>query len=288
MAIKKRVSVLIILWIFASLNGFGQNNETENIEYIFIGHCYQNGSADYKVDYRLELFDFSDYQGIWLGGDISSEAMLNHSTIEYINSIFDLGNPDTHWSLGNHDARNGNWEWYEEFAGRKTYHVGSSNGITRVVLNTNLVPTDCESLNEQYQMIVVTCDTVKTGNNLILIMHHGIWRDVPGLPPPPTYAQSDLVYWNSNCYQMNSTFAETIYPKLVEAQNRGVNVYCVLGDMGAGPKSIDFLSDDGIHFLGCGLHHNEPEDKVLIFTLQPETNQLDFKYQRIDSLLLVQ
>lgn len=202
--------------------------------------------------------------------------------------MFDLGNPDTHWSLGNHDARNGNWEWYEEFTGRKTYHVASSYGITRVVLNTNLVPTDCESLNEQYQMIVETCDTVKTGNKLILIMHHGIWRDVPGLPAPPTYAQSDLTYWNSNCYQMNSTFLETIYPKLVEAKDKGVNVFCVLGDMGAGPKSIDFLTEDGIRFLGCGFYHNEPEDKVLIFTLQPEIKQLDYKYFRIDSLLLVQ
>lgn len=256
--------------------------------YIFFGHCYQVALPGYQVDYRLEEFDFSEYNGIWLGGDVCSEALLEYSIVEYIDSLFDIGNPETHWTLGNHDARNGNWEWYEEFTGRNTYYTYSNSGITRVVMNTNIGYTDCEQLNEQHEMIIKACDTVKQGNHLVLIMHHGLWRDVPGLPVPGVYANSDLKYWNSNCSSAKSTFVESIYPKLVEAKERGVNVYCVVGDMGSTYKSIDFKCDNGIHFLGCGLFNNDAEDKVLIFTHLPEFNQLQYNYHKLDSLLLEQ
>lgn len=272
------------LFVLVSLLTSAQNS----VDFLFIGHCYQFGTGGNRVDYRVEALELDVYNGIWLGGDVCSEAMLNYPTVEYIDNLFDLGNPETHWSLGNHDARNGNWEWYEEFTNRRTFYTYSNFGITRVVMNTNIVPTDCESLNAQYEMIIAACDTVNTENELILIMHHGIWRDVPGLPIPGGYAQSDLRYWNSNCYSVHSTFVESIYPKLVEAKQRGVEVYCILGDMGAGPKSIDFLSDDGIRFLGCGLYHNEPEDVVLVLTKELETGQLSFQYHNLDSLLLVQ
>ncbi len=275
-------SLLLLTYLFGLPETVAQQ---DTVSFIFIGHCYQDGAGGTKVDYRLESFDFSSFQGVWLGGDVCSEAMLDYSTVQYIDSLFDLGNPDTHWSLGNHDARNGNWEWYEEFSGRKTWHAYSSFGITRFVLNTNLVPTDCESLNDQYDKLTTTIDTVSSGNRLILIMHHGIWRDVPGLPAPPVYAQSDLTFWNANCYAMGNTFNESIYPHLVNAKQRGVEVFCVLGDMGAGPKSIDFLSDDGIHFLGCGFDHNEPEDEVLIFKLDKESNVLTYQYYLINDLL---
>jgi len=49
--------------------------------YIFIGHCYQAQTAGDKVDYRIEQFDFSDFNGIWLGGDVCVEAMLDYSTV---------------------------------------------------------------------------------------------------------------------------------------------------------------------------------------------------------------
>jgi len=260
----------------------------ESIQYLFVGHCYQRGSHGTKVDYRIEQLDKSVYQGIWLGGDVCSEPMLEYSTIKYIDSLFNLGSPETHWALGNHDARNGNWEWYEEFTGRKTYYAYSSHGITRVVMNTNIVPVNCEMLNEQYQIISNVCDTISAATDLILIMHHDLWRDVPGLPPPGTYAQSDLIYWNANCDSADTRFVETIYPKLVAVRQRGINVTCILGDMGATWKKFDMFSDDGIRFMGCGLYDNSPEDNVLFIEKEIESAPLTFSFHNLDSLLNVQ
>ncbi|NOY49392.1 MAG: metallophosphoesterase [Chlorobi bacterium] len=262
-----------------------QGNDT-SISYIFIGHCYQNGTLGKKIDYRVEALNKSPYEGIWLGGDVCSEAMLNYSTIQYIDSTFNLGNPETHWSLGNHDARVGNWEWYSEFTNRKTFYAYTSNKITRIIMNTNIVPYNCELLDSQYNMIKNVCDTVSDSRYLILIMHHGIWSGVPDLPPAFVYAQSDLKYWNSNCYDVNSTFVNSIYPMLVNVENRGVDVICILGDMGAGPKKFDQESVDGIRFLGCGLDNNSPEDNVLIFHLNKISYDLTYEFHNLDSLLL--
>ncbi|MCF6342668.1 MAG: metallophosphoesterase [Bacteroidales bacterium] len=281
----KALNSLFVFLVFIFSNALILQGQ-DTVSYIFLGHLKQSTPPGDKVDYRLEQLDFSVYDGVWLGGDVCGEAMLNYSTVQYIDSLFDLGNPETHWALGNHDARNGNWEWYREFTGRDTYYAFSSHGITRIVMNTNILPVDCEKLNQQNKIIEDVCDTIQQSAYLILLMHHGLWNNVPGLPNPGTYAHSDLKYWNSNCYDVNSTFLNHIYPLLVKAKNRGVHVICILGDMGAGPKTFDVFSDDGIHFLGCGLYHNEPDDRVLI--LGKKGNTLDYGFHNLDSLLIAQ
>ena len=277
-------SRIIILLLFAGLSLQAQ----ESIQYLFVGHCYQRGSHGTKVDYRIEQLDKSVYQGIWLGGDVCSEAMLEYSTVKYIDSLFDLGSSETHWALGKHDARNGNWEWYSEFTGHKTYYAYSSHGITRIIMNTNIVPVNCEMLNDEYNMISNVCDTISKSDYLILLMHHGIWKDVPGLPSPGIYAQSNLKYWNANCDSVNTQFNKTIYPKLLKVKNRGIEVICILGDMGSGPKKFEMDSDDGIHFLGCGLYYNEPDNNVLTFTYNLKEHALTWQFDNLDSLLNVQ
>ncbi len=262
-----------------------QRNDT--ISFLFAGHTYQYGSNGKKIDYRFEQLDKSDYEGIWLGGDVCSEALLEYNIIQYIDSVVPLSNPENHWALGNHDARNGNWEWYEEFANRKTYYAYHSHGMTRIILNTNLVPTHCEMMDEQYEMITTVLDSIQESSHLILMMHHNIWHGVPGLPHPYEYSQSNLRYWNANCDSVNTSFLDIVYPKLLEVEARGVEVYCILGDMGSGLKKIDMESNDGIRFLGCGLYKNEEEDMVLIMNLHTVNQQLEYGYHRLDSLLLV-
>ena len=275
--------------LFLSNSIFAQN---DTLKYIFLGHTYQYYTAGNKVDERFKNIDLSNYDGVWLGGDICSESLMNYSTLEYIDSVFSLKHLNTHWALGNHDARNGNWIWLEELTGKKTYYSSSANGITKIILNTNLTPYDCEQLNDQHQMIVNVCDTISKSSHLIMIMHHGLWEGVPGLISPRGYAQSNLKYYNFNCYDVESNFVNEIYPYLVEVKKRGVEVICVLGDMGA--KKIDFVSDDGIHFLGTGLRKsyyqdpvvraNSPADYALIFKHVPETGWLNWEYVDFDVL----
>ncbi len=264
-----------------SLVGFTQ--KTNVVEYIFLGHTAQSGAPN-NIDFRAEALDYSKYEGVWHGGDICTTTLLEYSTIQYLDNIFGLSNPESHWSMGNHDWRIGNIEWYKEITNRNTYYAYCSNSITRIVINTNIVPTNCEMLDDQYEMISNVCDTISESGYLVLIPHHGLWRGVQNIPAPISVGHSDLVYWNSNCYDVNSTFVNTIYPKLVDAQNRGVQVIYLYGDMGAQRKKFDATTDDGIHFLGCGLHSNEPEDNVLIFRYDQDLKELGYQFHNLDSL----
>ncbi len=278
----------LFIWVLLLIQVQQQvNAQFDGAKYMFIGHCYEPYTAGDKVDHRLETFDFSEFDGVWLGGDVCSEAMLNYSTVEYIDGIFNLGNPETHWSLGNHDARQLNWEWCEEFTNRKTYYAYTSNGITRIVMNSNLVPTNCEMLDEQFDIITAVCDTISMSSNLILLMHHGLWRGVPEIPPPITFAQSDLVYWNANCDSVNTQFVDVIYPKLVEVKQRGIDVTCIMGDMGSQLKKFDMFSADSVRFMGCGLHENDSlySDQVLFIEGDPLSNKLLFNFHDLDSLV---
>ena len=61
----------------------------DSLQYLFVGHCYQRGTDGSKVDYRIEQLDKTGYEGIWLGGDVCSEAMLEHSTVQFFRiSVF--------------------------------------------------------------------------------------------------------------------------------------------------------------------------------------------------------
>lgn len=273
--------LLILFWVTYLPSGKAQ----DTLRYLFMGHIYKFYTAGNKIDPRVEQLDMSGFQGIWLGGDVCSEATLLHSTIQYIDSIFDLGNPTTYWTLGNHDARNGNYEWLKEFTGRDTYYTHYFQGITSIVMNTNLVPTDCENVEKQYRIIMDVCDTIASSSHLVLIMHHGIWRGVPNLPNPATYAQSDFIYWNANCDSPNSTFVNAIYPRLVEVKNRGIEVICILGDMGGQHFLMD--SQDGIHFMGVGLNES-PGDEVLIFEYALPGRTMTYQFHNLDSLLISQ
>jgi len=280
-------NLLFIFMISFSIVASAQENY-QTASWLFSGHTMQPDNPGNKIDYRLAGLILEDYTGIWLGGDVCVETLLNYTTIKYVDSVINLGNPETHWTLGNHDAREGNWEWYTEFTGRDTYYAFSSNRITRIVFNTNLVPTNCEMMDDQYQMFTNVCDTISESKYLILLMHHGLWRDIPGLPQPITYANSDLVYWSGNCDSVDTPFSKFIYPKLVEVEERGIHVICLMGDLSGNKKTFNKISDDGIQFLGTGLQENEPDDKVIVFTLDKLTQELTWKFHNLDSLYFSQ
>jgi hypothetical protein len=288
-----RIRFLFPTVLFLLLFGGLQSAEGQDtLKYLFMGHTYQWYTVGDKVDERIEKMDLSVYDGIWLGGDVCSEALMLYSTLEYIDSMFNLRNPNTHWALGNHDSRNGNWIWLETLIGRKTYSASHNNGISTLVLNTNLTPFDCEQLDDQWRMIANVCDTIQSSSHLILLMHHGIWDGIPGLPSPFSYAQSNLIHYNFNCYDSKSSFVNEIYPRLVEVKNRGVEVICILGDMGA--KKVEYLSDDGIHFMGAGLNRTyftdpelrakSPLDWAIVFTHVPKDRKLEWEFAEFGKL----
>ncbi|HNQ67692.1 MAG TPA: hypothetical protein PKN32_04890 [Bacteroidales bacterium] len=274
-----------------------QSQEKTLYKYLFLGHTYMSPT---EIDRRLTYLNKSVYNNIWLGGDICSETLLYYSNLDYLNEKLKIKQAHNYWSLGNHDRRNGNIEWLEKYLGHKSYYADYYNGFTAFVFDTNLDISDCENLNKQYELFCNVTDTISESSHLLLFFHWGLWYNVPGLPIDPlTYANSGLKYWNANCDSVNTNFVNIIYPKLVEVKERGVEVICVMGDMGKSYKKADMLSTEGIHFLGCGLdniyyqwwpqiYNTCEKDLVLIFEHDIEQKTITWRFRDLDSLLDVQ
>lgn len=286
------IRIILCTFLIASfcLNTKAQN---DTLTYVFFGHPYQGGGPDGKeVDFRLEAMDMSQFDGIWLGGDVGSEAALNYSNFNYLDSLFDLDHPMTHWALGNHDTRNGNLEWIEEFTERPSFYAHSANGLTVVVLDGNITPLDCEKLNAQYNLIQSVCDTIQSGH-LVFLVHHGIAIGVPNVLDPIHYAHNEAKHWLPHCYHDSATYSNAIYPLLVDVEQRGVEVLHIMGDTGSWYKSYHGTSTDGVEYFAAGLGNGykiqtgqaiHAPDVAIVFKHILFNNQLIWSFVKINDL----
>jgi hypothetical protein len=272
----------------------------DTLKYIFLGHTYRynNPGPWHRLDLRVENLDYTPFQRIWLGGDISSEATLERGTMEYLDSVFDLSSPRVQYALGNHDIRNGNIQYYRELTGRNSYNVYSEHGVVSVCMNSQLNPTQCEDLNKQFQMIKNVCDTIQNSSHLFIMMHSCLFADVPNLPPAGTYAHTNYRNWNANCSSSTETFASAIYPMLEAVKEKGIIVYVMMGDTGTSSKQFHQASADSINFFASGIGNSkytdpailalQPLDRVLVFEHVLATQEMSWSFQDLDSLFNAQ
>jgi len=307
----KTIHLIILIGIFGvfSFNYNGsikisppseEKAEGDTLRYIFLGHTYRWGSTppNYKVDLRVEGLNYANFDRIWLGGDILSEAMLHEHSVGYIDSIFDLGDPSTQYALGNHDTRNGNIQYYWNYTGRKSYNVFSDKGVVSICMNSQLNPSNCEDLNNQFDLIKGVCDTIQTASHLFITMHSCLFYGVPNIPNPATFGHTNFEHWNANCDSSNTSFAEVIYPLLKQVNALGIKVYVIMGDTGSTVKAYHQVAEDSIHFFANGINNSkytdpielaaQPRDRVLIFDHIPATQEVTWQFHELDSLFNAQ
>jgi len=252
---------------------------SDTLRYIFLGHTYEWHAGGERVDPRIIDLQPKQYDRIWLGGDICSEAMLLETTLQHIDEVFDLTSPTTQYALGNHDIRNGNIQWYREYTGRKSYNHHSENGLVSVCLNSMLNPTQCQDLNRQFQMLRNICDTISVSQHLVVFHHLNLWSDIPDLPTPSSYSHHDAMYWQANCDSITTRYREVIYPMLKSVRERGINVYCILGDTGSGTyKGFHQENSDSIHFFASGINNSRYANDPDLYAQQPADSVLLFEH----------
>ncbi len=260
----------------------------QSLRFLFLGHSYDwtNDEGD-AVDSRILQLDLDEYDGFWFGGDICANTSLDPHTWKQLDETFDFKNPLTHIALGNHDYRDDNVHLYYGASGKSDFYTSNIHSIVLSVINTNLNASDCQSLDKQYKMLSTVTDSITEASHYILMMHHQIFTEISGL--------SDFTS-NGSCanYQMTCTgvsrkFEDTIYPKLIELENRGIEVIVLVGDTGW-HKGGHWTSDDGIDFIASGINNsyykaNAPKqiqalekDKVLEFEFYIEQRKLDWTF----------
>jgi hypothetical protein len=234
-------------------------------DYIFLGHIYKSST---RIDERIEYMDLSVFDQIWLGGDICSETTADINTVKYLDNMFDLGSSTTHWSLGNHDVRNGNVNWITDRTGRPTFYVTQFDGIVLLVLNTSFY--NSTSVNSQYELIQNVCDTISESSHLILLSHNMVWNNVDQITNVNEFANSDY-YWYRFHYDPIMRYLDGVYPKLVEVRKRGVKVIHIAGDFGQKSYGYQNLTSDGIQFIGSGITSNTDYNNQFPTAGQPDS-----------------
>lgn len=275
---------------------------------LFIGHGYQwYAPGRNRMDHRLEMIDHDAFDEVWLGGDITARSSAQRSTMAYLDSIFDLGNPAFHWAVGNHDLEDGDPALISEYTGRPLSYTAHEDGLTMLVLNTvldSIYEGDgekiCAEKERQWELIRSVTDTIQNSSHLVVLMHHVIWRDI--FDPAWRYANLIMRTYDLRCSAGDSSghWKNTIWPALKKVQQRGVQVFCIAGDVGQGDFSQRLKwgrsKVAGIQLLASGINNSRyivnrdlwqqkvdegRQDKILVLTHNPKERSLRWEFHNL-------
>jgi len=232
------------------------------------------------MDSVTESLDFSNYEMLWLGGDLALATSADDMTMKHVDSIFDLGAESTLWALGNHDYAD--LERIQTFTGRPPYYAYHKNNITFLVLDTQ------DSLSnitgQQKELFLSVVDTIAESSHLILLHHKLIWMyGDPYLHPQMSYIPNggygDCFY----CINPNN-FVSEIYPKLLEVEAKGIEVICIAGDIGFRRNEFEYLTPEGIQYLASGIEAGNPNNQALILHHDQSSHALTWDFVLLSEL----
>ena len=255
-------------------------SDIPDYEYLFLAHTRLADGDENKLDKRAEKIDYSDYDMLLLGGDLTIETSKDTNTMVYIDSIYSLSNENTLLALGNHDYDN--TDLVSHITGRQRFYTYYKNRITFLVLDTQ--DSLSNIVGDQYDLVKKVTDSISESTHLILLMHKLIWLD--GNPELSTYSDISNGGLGDKFYQINpNNFWDDIYPMLLKALNRQVEVICIAGDLGKKSKSFAYETEQGVHLLACGLDVDDENDTALILKHNFDKSKITWNFKKVDFLI---
>ncbi len=264
---------LLIFIINPFISSFSQEDTIKT--YIFIGHPRSDEQPGEYVLKTVEKIDYSKYELLLLGGDLTWHTSQEISTLEYCDEIFNLGDENTHWALGNHDVSNVNS--LLEFTKKPRYYAFTRNNVTFLVLDTELDSPDFTG--DQLKMIQDVTDTIENSDYLILLHHKILWMiDNDDL----AYLLDSVASSTSNI--SHSNFYDEVYPNLQKAKNKGIEVLCVAGDRT--DINIEYFPEDSIYFLASGLKGSFTDENnfVILLSHNLDSGKLDWEFVALSEI----
>ena len=297
--------VLLLLGITACQSSPATTEQPTPQQFIFLGHPYDWLTED-RIDPRLELLDFSQYQGVWLGGDVCARTSKSPATLVYLDSLFDLKSEQTHWTWGNHDLLEGDASLLLAATGRPSYYTHWEDGLQLIVLNTNLfwhhpwgpAQEDCAAKAAQMDWLKGVLDTVEAASHLVLLHHHGLFNELKVNPSGDTLLLDNVrgIPVRPDC-RIDGDFTAEIYPRLKAIRERGISVVSISGDVGMVSKGYAITTPDSIHLLGSGINNsldkqyppdyvkNFQPDSILLIEYIPQVPALSWEFVHLSTLV---
>jgi hypothetical protein len=239
------------------------------LRFIFVPHPRSDDQVNQSVYSGIAGIDFTKYDVVMLGGDITYSTSKDSETLAYCDNLFDLGSPNTLWSLGNHDVQSGHRSLIKKFTGRESYYSYSRDGMTFIVLDTELDANSFSSTfikGNQLQMVKDVCDSITESRYLIVLHHRFMWMINNDYFKPML---TDSIAASSRSLDTTNFYSD-IYPLLQNVRNKGIQVLVFGGDKSK--INVAYSPEDDITFYAARLSTDIPDNInnviVLSYSLQ--------------------
>lgn len=272
---------LLSLALFA-LSCAGEHFDKDKATYLHIAHTRSYSEAVDQLMPAVEALDYSRFDILMLGGDLVYESTGKRETLLHLDTVFDLSNPHTLWTLGNHDYHD-HPEWIPEITGRPNAFAFQKYGITYLVLDSQ--EDNCNISGRQKKLLEETLEALKPGTTHLIVLHHKLlWMMDNGA----LQGRADAVTNGGtggcfHCIPPNNFYAE-VYPRLLKVQKKGIQVICIAGDIGVKVHEFEYQSPEGIYFLASGLKDGGADNRVLLFEHDIKNRKLSWKFEKLPNL----
>jgi hypothetical protein len=275
---------ILILGVIISLSACQSKDiiapiaELESLNYLHISHTRSNSIPNMLAE--VEQIDFSKYDMLWLGGDMSLLSSNDHVSMDYLDSYFQLSSPNTLWALGNHDYTN--LDLVEAYTGRPPYYAYHSKGITFIVLDTQ--DSLSNIVGDQLALFNSVMDTLEASSHLVLLTHKLIWMyDQEYLNGQIDSVSNGLYGSCFHCLNPNN-FYDDIYPRLIAARMGGIKVLCLAGDIGFKVNGFSYSTSEDIIFLASGVSYTSELNFALLFQHKVKEKTLTWEFKPLSEL----
>ena len=212
----------------------------------------------------VEKIDYSKYEQLFLLGDLMQSSTKSVDELSFLDSIFDLKSPSTHWSYGNHDY--GNIELAVEATGRPIYYCFYHNQATYIVLDTQI--DQCKIINEQLEMVQACLDTISKSQAIFVLTHKLIWlMDTENLQEKVPKINNWAIGDCKSCLIPNNFYPD-VFSQLLHHSMNDKKVFCIAGDIGSNADQFQYEINENLHYLATGLKPDAAEGLGLVFTQQ--------------------
>jgi len=262
---------LLLLCLCIS-SAFSQGDTLKKI--IFVPHPRSDDQVHQSVQPEIAQINFSNYDMILLGGDLTYYTTVDYPTLDYCDSLFDLASPHTLWTLGNHDMSHP--EYVSEYTHRPTYYAYYIQHMTFLVLNTELDANGFVSSyisGDQLAMIQSVADTITDSKYLILLQHRLLWM----IGNDDFDSRLDSV--GESTRQLDtSNFYQEVYPLLQQVKNRGIQIICLGGDRAN--INIEYSPEDSITYLASTMApvYSDTVNHVLVLSIDELTDNISWEF----------
>jgi hypothetical protein len=250
------------------------------MKFIFVPHPRSENRQQQSVLPAIEKIDFTKYDMILLGGDLTYYTSISRKSMDYCDSLFNLDSPNTLWTFGNHDTNNR--ALIKEYTGKESFYTYYRDSITFLVMDNELNSSGFTSSfisGDQLEMVKNVCDSISDSRFLVVLHSRLLWMigNVDFSSRLDSVAESTKQLDTTNFYQ-------DIFPLLQKVKAKGIQVICLGGDKSK--INIEYSPEDSITFFTSTMapEFADNMNDVMIFSYSKAENIMSWQFVPLDKV----